>query len=160
MIVKNIYLIRAEKCKIVKRGTLLVSFKLTIGRLAFAGRDLYTNEAIAAINIINPKTVLNDYLFYYFLYFDWNKVSESDQKIKGKTLNKKKLRELDILFPTPLDEQQRIVGILDEAFAAIDKARENTERNLHNARELFESYLESVVPKNETLGSLVRHKNW
>jgi type I restriction enzyme S subunit len=51
--------------------------------------------------------------------------------------------ELIVSFP-PLDEQQRIVAKLDEAFAAIAKARENTERNLCNARELFEAYLESV----------------
>ncbi len=90
----------AEKCKIVKRGTLLVSFNLPYRSISFSGRDLYTNEAIAAINIINPKTVLNDYLFYYFLYFDWNNLQKQIDKLRGITLNKKKLRELDILFPT------------------------------------------------------------
>jgi type I restriction enzyme S subunit len=44
----------------------------------------------------------------------------------------------------PLAEQQRIVSILDKAFAAIDKAKANAERNLQNARELFESYLTGV----------------
>ncbi|HEY6464528.1 MAG TPA: restriction endonuclease subunit S, partial [Candidatus Acidoferrales bacterium] len=39
----------AALSKVVRKGTLLVSFKLTLGRLAFAGRDLYTNEAIAAL---------------------------------------------------------------------------------------------------------------
>ena len=39
--------------KIVRKGTLLASFKLTLGRLAFAGRELFTNEAIAALNIFN-----------------------------------------------------------------------------------------------------------
>jgi type I restriction enzyme S subunit len=50
-----------------------------------------------------------------------------------------------VLIPTPtLPEQQRIVSILDEAFAAIDKAKANAEKNLKNAKELFESYLQGV----------------
>ncbi|MDD5319610.1 MAG: hypothetical protein PHD43_03140 [Methylococcales bacterium] len=44
----------------------------------------------------------------------------------------------------PLPEQQRTVAILDEVFAAIAKAKANAEQNLKNAKELFESYLQSV----------------
>ena len=53
----------AAGCKIVRAGALLVSFKLTLGRLAFASRDLRTNEAIAALT---PKTntVLKEYLYW------------------------------------------------------------------------------------------------
>jgi len=47
----------------------------------------------------------------------------------------------------PLPEQLRIVSILDEAFAAIATAKVNTEQNLKNARELFESYLQGVFEK-------------
>jgi type I restriction enzyme S subunit len=47
-------------------------------------------------------------------------------------------------YPKPLPEQQCIVSILDEAFAAIAKAKANAEQNLKNAKELFESYLQSV----------------
>jgi len=48
-------------------------------------------------------------------------------------------------FPLlPLHEQRRIVAVLDEAFAAIAKAKANAEQNLKNAKELFESYLQSV----------------
>ncbi|MGY3054228.1 type I restriction enzyme S subunit [Pedobacter sp. UYEF25] len=52
---------------------------------------------------------------------------------------------LDICIPIPpLPEQQRIVAILDKAFAAISKAKANEEQNLRNAKELFESYLQGV----------------
>ena len=54
------------------------------------------------------------------------------------------LKELDIRFPHSLPEQKRIVAILDEAFAGIATAVANTEKNLANARELFESYLNAV----------------
>ncbi len=47
----------------------------------------------------------------------------------------------------PLPEQQRIVGILDEAFEGIATAKANAEKNLKNARALFESYLQSVFMK-------------
>ncbi len=58
-------------------------------------------------------------------------------------LNQKMLNSIPIPYP-PLPEQHRIVTILDEAFAAIAKAKENAEKNLANAREVFEAYLQSV----------------
>ena len=56
------------------------------------------------------------------------------------------LENQDICLP-PLSEQSRIVTILDEAFAGIETAVANTEKNLANARELFESYLNSVFSR-------------
>ena len=61
-------------------------------------------------------------------------------------LNQKALNSIPIPVP-PLPEQQRIVGILDEAFAGVATAKANAEKNLHNARELFESHLQSVFTK-------------
>jgi type I restriction enzyme, S subunit len=56
----------------------------------------------------------------------------------------KNLKQIEIQFPESLSEQKRIVAILDEAFAAIDKAKANTEKNLQSAKELFESYLQNL----------------
>jgi type I restriction enzyme S subunit len=58
-------------------------------------------------------------------------------------LNQKALNSIPIPVP-PLPEQRRIVGILDEAFAGLATAKANAEKNLHNARALFESHLQSV----------------
>ena len=62
--------------------------------------------------------------------------------------NQTNLRKDDILkcplYLPPLPEQKRIVAILDETFQGIDRAISNTEKNLSNARELFESYLNSI----------------
>lgn len=129
--------------KIVKKGTLLLSFKLTLGRLSFAGKDLYTNEAIAALSLKKNVEVDKYYLFHFLSYFDWNAAAEGDVKVKGKTLNKAKLKELKVIVP-PLSEQKKIVSILDEALSAIATAKANAEQNLKNARELFESYLQGV----------------
>lgn len=139
----------ADISKVVKEGTLLVSFKLTLGRLAFAGRDLFTNEAIAALTIKNEKEIDKYFLSKYLSFFDWDKAAEGDVKVKGKTLNKAKLKEIKVLFPKSIPEQQRIVSILDQAFAAIDKAKANAEQNLKNAKELFESYLQEVFENGD-----------
>jgi len=134
----------AEICKLVPKGTLLVSFKLTLGRLAFAGRDLFTNEAIAALTIFNERELSKEFLFYFLHFFDWIKAAENDVKLKGMTLNKAKLKEMDVHFPKTLAEQHRIVGLLDEALAGLATAKANAEKNLQNARALFESHLQSV----------------
>ena len=130
--------------EIVPAGDLLVSFKLTLGRLAFAGRDLYTNEAIAALTLFNERELSKNFLFYFFHFFDWIKAAENDVKLKGMTFNKAKLKELEVHFPKSLSEQKRIVAILDEAFEGISMAAAKAEKNLANACELFESYLNSV----------------
>ncbi|MEA3444144.1 MAG: restriction endonuclease subunit S [Bacteroidota bacterium] len=54
------------------------------------------------------------------------------------------LKDVLIKFPKSIEEQKRIVSILDHAFEAIDKAKVNAEQNLKNAKELFESYLQGV----------------
>jgi type I restriction enzyme S subunit len=71
------------------------------------------------------------------------------------------LKTIEIAFP-PLPEQQRIVGILDEAFDGIATAKANAERNLQNARALFESHLQSVFTQrgdgwvDTTIGEQIR----
>lgn len=64
----------------------------------------------------------------------------------GANINNLKFSQLSdfrVSLP-PLEEQKKIVAILDQAFAEIDKARANAEQNLNNARELFDSYLNQV----------------
>ena len=138
----------AAICKLVPKGTLLVSFKLTLGRLAFAGHDVFTNEAIAALTIVNERELSKDFLFYCLCFFDWVKAAENDVKLKGMTLNKAKLKVMPVSFP-PLAEQQRIVGLLDEAFEGLAAANANAEQNLRNARALFESHLQSVFVQRD-----------
>jgi len=148
----------AEICKLVPKGTLLVSFKLTLGRLAFAGRDLFTNEAIAALSIFNEHELSKEFLFYFLHFFDWIKAAENDVKLKGMTLNKAKLKEMDVHFPKTPSEQQRIVGLLDEAFEGIATAKANAGKNLQNARALFESHLHVKHTEKALLGDLVNIK--
>jgi type I restriction enzyme S subunit len=136
--------------KTVPEGTLLVSFKLTLGRLAFAGRDLFTNEAIAALGIRDECQLSKHYLFHFLQFFDWDKATEGDVKLKGRTLNKAKLEKIGVNFPA-LPEQQRIVSVLDEAFGAIEAVIATAERNLQNAHTLFESQLEAILARQDDM---------
>ena len=73
-------------------------------------------------------------------------VSQLTGNITGATrprVNLSDVRDIKLYLP-PISEQKRIVEILDETFAAIDKAKANVEKNLQNAKELFESYLQNV----------------
>lgn len=77
-------------------------------------------------------------------------------------INRNEVYDISLLIPS-LSEQKRIVEILDEAFAAIDKAKANVEKNLQNAKELFESYLQSVFSNHDweesTLGEVCEFQN-
>ncbi|EFB0769879.1 restriction endonuclease subunit S [Campylobacter coli] len=133
--------------KVVPKGTLLMSFKLTLGKTAFAECDLYTNEAIAAIFIKNKN--INKYFLDYVLKFtDLEKYV--DNAVKGKTLNKQKLKQIEMLLPKNIKEQERIVGILDESFAKIDESIKILEQNLLNLDELMQSALRKAFnPLND-----------
>lgn len=142
----------------IAKGSLLVSFKLTLGKMAFAGDDLYTNEAIMSLgkrDDINLK-----FLYYYFSSLDWGKLAAGNEKVKGKTLNKKSLSEVPVAY-LPLSEQQRIVSRLDAAFAHINELKANAEKQLNEARALFQKALaKAMEPKDgweeNTIGELFK----
>ena len=134
----------ASLFKPVKAGTLLMSFKLSIGKLAYTNCDLYTNEAIVALPIKDKNKINSDFLFYFLQFYDWDKETENDVKLKGKTLNKAKLNEIKVPIP-PLATQQRIVAKLDAIFAEIDKASAAAEANAKNAEALWQSMIDKVI---------------
>ncbi|WP_294226560.1 restriction endonuclease subunit S [uncultured Shimia sp.] len=136
------------KMKLVPEGTLVLSFKLSLGRVAITSRDLRTNEAIVAIHDLDARQINREYLFWYFSFYDWDAAAANDEKLKGKTLNKAKLKVQPVIIP-PFEEQKRIVAVLDAAFEGLTRAKENAETNLQNARELFERRLASAFKKIE-----------
>lgn len=89
------------------------------------------------VKILKPKDNIDPKFFYYFL-------QNIDLGSLGYARHYRLLKEINVAYPKSLPEQQRIVSILDEAFTTIDKAKSNTEQNLNNAKELFESYLQGV----------------
>lgn len=99
-----------------------------------------------SVTLIRPKAeLLNNYYFKYYLNSPRIKdlARKSIQSSGVPNLNVKAVREFPIPIP-PFPEQQQIVSILDKAFAAIDQAKANTERNLQNVKDLFQSELSQI----------------
>lgn len=101
---------REGKAKRVPAGALLLSFKLSIGRVGFARRDVFTNEAIAWIDIHDEEVVTREYLRYWLGFQDLT--ATAADAIKGQTLNSSTLKEVPVEVP-PLAEQTRLVDLLD-----------------------------------------------
>ena len=96
------------KCYPSPKGSLLMSFKLTVGRTSILGIDAYHNEAIITIvPYADVDNIFRDYLFYILPTI--SNSGDSKDAIKGKTLNGKSLNSLLIPLP-PLLEQKRIVA--------------------------------------------------
>lgn len=112
------------RCKVVKKGTLLFSFKLTIGKMAFAGCDLFTNEAIAAFAIKDEKELRPEFLYYALQSATYG---GSNQAVMGKTLNSKSLAEIEIPVP-PLDDQIRIAHLLSKVEGLIAQRKQHLQR--------------------------------
>jgi type I restriction enzyme S subunit len=112
------------RCKLVPKGTLLFSFKLTIGKMAFAGCDLYTNEAIAAFSIKDKKKLHPDFLYYALQAATYG---GSNQAVMGKTLNSKSLADIAIPVP-PLENQIRIAHLLGKVEALIFQRKQHLQQ--------------------------------
>jgi restriction endonuclease S subunit len=132
----------------VKMGTLLLSFKLSIGKLAIAGTELQTNEAIMAMNELNKDLILQNYLYYFLFGFDWSEALEGRFKVKGNTLNKKILEELPIKFPS-LEKQHEIVEKLDSAFAEIELLKAQIKIEQDYATALRQSLLSNAFTRED-----------
>lgn len=98
--------------KIVPKGTLLMSFKLTIGRVVFAHEDLYTNEAIMAFIDKKQVELSDQWLYQLLLQYNW--LANASQAAKGKTLNKETIGN-SVLFIPPMELQKNFASIVEQA---------------------------------------------
>ena len=111
----------ASSMSVIPKGTLLMSFKLSIGKLSFAGRDLFTNEAICSFNALDASSEL---LYYVLGRTDFSLYGK--QAVKGYTLNMESLQTVEVCLP-PREEQDAIASVLssiDEEILILDERRE------------------------------------
>ena len=128
-----------QPTKFCKEGDLILCVRgSTTGRMNIAGFDACVGRGVAAIRAKQYQPWIN--------HFISSKRDEIHGKGTGATfpnVSGDSLANFELVVP-PLTEQQRIVGLLDEAFEDLATAKANAEKNLRNARALFESHLQSV----------------
>ena len=132
--------VEKEKMQIVSKGTVVMSFKLSIGKVGILAENMYTNEAIANFVVKNNKMLFNEYLYYALQGMNFD--SLTDRAVMGKTLNKAKLNNLSIVYNEPFMQQQ-IVLRLD----GVNKLIESRKQQLSELSKLVKSRF------NEMFGS-------
>jgi type I restriction enzyme, S subunit len=130
----------------IKEGDILfATIRPTLQRIAIVPKALDGQICSTGYFVLRHKaSVSNRFMFYYLFTQSFSADIEARQKgASYPAVNDSDVRDQDFFYPS-LPEQLRIVAILDEAFEGIDAAVANAEKNLANARELFESYLNIV----------------
>lgn len=130
------------KAKKVPRGSLLYSFKLSLGKTSIAGCDTYTNEAIASFS--SEKNPCINFLKYSSCMIEDNAL----ENIYGaKLLNRERIENAIIVFP-PIKTQERIAEYLDKRCSRIDECIKKLQAQL----QLVSSYRQSLITRAVTKG--------
>jgi len=132
-----------------KKNRHCIEDDILLGRYGASVGKVLVNKS-GAYNVAVMKTIPNEeilnkrYLYFYLKSFDFqSRLLKTASRSAQDGFSKDDIFDFPILIP-PLSEQQVIVTILDDAFESIERAKSNAERNLKNAKELFESYLQGV----------------
>jgi len=89
--------IEEHRIQIVPQNTVLISFKLTVGRVAITLEEMATNEAIAHLRLSETSVVSSEYLYLYFKVYDFNTIGSTSSIATA--FNSESLRELNMLIP-------------------------------------------------------------
>ncbi|MFA5061400.1 MAG: restriction endonuclease subunit S [Candidatus Pacearchaeota archaeon] len=137
--------IRKSSATIMPENSIILSSRAPIGHLAINTKPMSTNQGCKGIV---PKKGMDTKFIYYFLKKSVKLLNELGSGTTFKELSGTKLSS--VVLPVPsIETQKQIVKLLDEVFESISKSKENAEKNLKNAKELFESYLEEIFSKNK-----------
>ena len=138
--------------QISPKGTLIMSFKLTVGRVSILGMDAVHNEAIISIfPFVNTDDVIRDYLKTMLPFL--SVYGESKKAIKGFTLNSASLSQIPVPLP-PLAEQKRIIAKIEELMPFVEQyAGASTKLNTLNAS--FPEMMKKSILQEAVQGKLV-----
>lgn len=121
----------------IPAGTLMMSFKLTVGRLNFAGDDMYSNEAIAQLPIKDVGLVDNEWLYYYLSNFNFDSLSSTSSIATA--VNSQSVKKIPVYLPN-IAEQKKIADILGTLDEKIELNREMNETLEQMGHALFKHY--------------------
>ena len=105
----------------IPANTVIMSFKLSIGKTAITKEPIYSNEAIMSFRDKGVTPLLPDYIYYMFSGRDWSKGSNT--AVMGTTLNKATLSQIRI-YVHAYEDQKRIVELLDKVSSIISKRKQ------------------------------------
>ena len=105
----------------IPANTVVMSFKLTIGKTAITAEPMYSNEAIMSFRDKHIVELIPDYIYYMFSGKNWD--TGTNKAVMGKTLNKATLSKVKIRVHS-VEEQQTIIETLDKAKAIIDARKQ------------------------------------
>jgi type I restriction enzyme S subunit len=134
--------VKSSATNIIPSGNVVIATRVGLGKVCLVAQDTAINQDLRGIVPHSDKTLVVRYLYWWLKSIADVIVAEGT----GATVQGVKLpfvKSLQIPVP-PLAEQQRIVGLLDDTFESLATAKANAEKNLQNARALFESHLQSV----------------
>lgn len=112
--------------KIVPKNTVIMSFKLSIGKVAITKEDMYTNEAIMAFFNKGVVNIELSYLYYLLKSYKWDLLAQ--RAAKGKSLNKEILNSATLCFHSNIQTQKEIVAVLDKVTSLISMRKEQLEK--------------------------------
>lgn len=137
--------------KLVPKGTIIMSFKLSLGKTCITGKDIYTNEAIMAFLDKHIYSIDKNYIYHLFSNYNWEQ--NTNKAVKGITLNKATLSKIKIPLP-PLEEQHKIASILDTVSEALKLRKQQlNELNLLVKSKFIDMFGDPIKnPKNLKLG--------
>ena len=124
--------------QIAPKNTILLSFKLTVGRVAITSEEMVTNEAIAQFIIKNKSVLSNLYLYYYLKNFNYNSLGSTSSIAKA--IKSKMVKEIPILLP-PIEIQNQIAKILYE----LDSKIENLRKINHNLEKISSRLYSNLI---------------
>lgn len=117
--------VRETNIRLVPKSTVIMSFKLSIGKTAITSEPVYTNEAIMAFINKGEELVLPEFLYYQLLFKDWG--SAGNRAVMGTTLNKASLSQMKIYVPS-LQEQRGIVQVLGHIDSQLKRTNESVNK--------------------------------
>ena len=107
--------------KVIPANTVIMSFKLSIGKVAITKEEMYSNEAIMAFHDKHTTELLPEYIYYLFRNKDWS--IGTNKAVMGKTLNKATLSQMKISVCS-IQKQREIVSVLNKVSEIIDNMKD------------------------------------
>ena len=146
---------------IVEKGTLLLSFKLTVGRLCITTDRMLTNEAIAQLPIKDTNIVDRDFLYYYLKNYNFHQLGSTSSIATA--INSTYLKKMEIDLP-PIDQQRAIAAVLSSIDDKIESNNAINNNLEQQAKTIFEAEIvnRTELPngwKNSNLASIADYLN-